>query len=169
MGINVGQNMQAAGISELGEDACDRPWLSRQWVAGQILFILFSLLNFAAFALAPASILTPLESIQFVTNVFYNRFINHLVASRGMLAGVALAVLGSALSVTFGAQTAGCRTLGELSSFWLGGMWWSYLVGSIAVALIAFAAQLHYRRLQCRGEELSPVAAALYPVTFSTS
>ena len=62
VGINVGQNLQASGIRSLPLES--RPWRSMQWTIGTSVFILFSLVNFAALALAPASILTSLESIQ---------------------------------------------------------------------------------------------------------
>lgn len=71
IGINVGQNLQAAGIQKLPEESRHKPQKSRQWRLGLGIFITFSMLNFAALALAPASVLTPLESIQFVTNVVY--------------------------------------------------------------------------------------------------
>ena len=41
------------------------------------------------------SILTPIESIQFVNNIFYNRFVNKTVVTGRMLAGVAFAVSGT--------------------------------------------------------------------------
>jgi hypothetical protein len=69
IGINIGQNIQATGLQKLPEFQRAKPCNSRQWVVGLSIFIAFSMLNFAALALAPASILTPLESIQFVTNV----------------------------------------------------------------------------------------------------
>ena len=67
IGINVGQNLQASGITSLSLDGRSRPWRSTQWTIGTSVFILFSLINFAALALAPASILTSLESIQYVS------------------------------------------------------------------------------------------------------
>ncbi len=68
IGINVGQNMQAGGIAKLPDEDKMKPHKSRMWIQGMIVFVSFSMLNFAALALAPASILTPLESIQFVTS-----------------------------------------------------------------------------------------------------
>ena len=61
IGINIGQNLQAAGIMKLEEQkamaiakgvekaAADfKPHKSRQWMVGLIIFIAFSLMNFAA-------------------------------------------------------------------------------------------------------------------------
>ena len=63
--------MQATGLKRLPEDQRGKPHRSRLWCIGMGIFVSFSMLNFAALALAPASVLTPLESIQFVTNVVY--------------------------------------------------------------------------------------------------
>ena len=93
------------------------------------------MLNFAALAFAPASILTSLESIQFVTNVAYNKLINGVHVSREMLLGVLLACLGTTLTVVFGAQTGGtCRSVEEMSGYWGGAAWWAYLSTTIVLA-----------------------------------
>ena len=57
IGINIGQNMQADGLRSLPEDIRDtKPWKSRTWTIGQAVFVTFSMANFAALALAPASV-----------------------------------------------------------------------------------------------------------------
>ena len=68
VGINVGQNLQAVGLQSL-PDAAVNPCSSRTWVVGLVIFITGSLLNFAAFSFAAASIVVPIEAVQFVTNV----------------------------------------------------------------------------------------------------
>ena len=64
IGINVGQNLQAAGIAALPESARSKPHTSKTWRFGLLLFATVSLRKFAALALAPSSVLTPIESIQ---------------------------------------------------------------------------------------------------------
>ena len=88
IGINIGQNLQASGLAALDEAERHRPTRSRLWVIGLGVFIAFSLINFGALALAPASVLTPLESIQFVTNIVWNKFVNNKPVSRRMNGGV---------------------------------------------------------------------------------
>ena len=99
IGINVGQNLQAAGIAHLPEELRTKPFKSKVWQLGMGLFVVFSMVNFAALALAPASILTPIESIQFVTNIAYNKFVNHSSVRPKMLAGVCCALLGTVRDV----------------------------------------------------------------------
>ena len=98
IGINVGQNLQAAGIQSLDMELRTQPHKSKTWIIGTVVFVMFSLINFAALALAPASVLMPLESIQFVTNVVYNRLINKAVVSMRMNAGVACACAGTSFA-----------------------------------------------------------------------
>ena len=60
IGINIGQNMQADGLRSLPDDLRDsKPWRSRVWTIGQVVFVTFSMANFAALALAPASVRGP--------------------------------------------------------------------------------------------------------------
>ena len=68
VGINLGQNLQALGLQS-SEEAVARPCSSRTWVIGLTIFITGSLLNFAAFSFAAASVVVPIEAVQFVTNV----------------------------------------------------------------------------------------------------
>ena len=58
IGINVGQNMQASGLAALPEEQMTTPHKSTLWIYGMGIFVSFSMLNFAALALAPASVLT---------------------------------------------------------------------------------------------------------------
>ena len=84
------------------------------------IFVVFSLINFGALALAPASILTPLESIQFISNIAYHRLVNGATVSRRMKLGVTIAILGTVLSVVFGASGGGCSTIERNESLWRG-------------------------------------------------
>ena len=72
--INSGQNLQALGLNS--EEARAKPYTSKIWCIGMAVFITGSFLNFAAFSFAASSILVPLEAVQFVTNVGFNKFIN---------------------------------------------------------------------------------------------
>ena len=55
IGINIGQNLQAAGLQKLPELERAKPCKSRMWQVGLAIFIAFSLVNFAALALATAN------------------------------------------------------------------------------------------------------------------
>ena len=99
VGINTGQNMQANGIQK--EEGAPT---TRLWKIGLAVFASFSLVNFAALALAPASVLTSLESIQFCTNIAFNRLVNKKRITARMYGGVLLTMCGTVLAVVFGAS-----------------------------------------------------------------
>ena len=116
IGINIGQNMQADGILRLPPEQRDsEQWRSPMWRVGMAIFVSFSIHNFAALGLAPASILVPLESIQFVTNVFYSRLVHKKTVPLRMAAGVTLAVRHRAHR-TFGASGGGCSSIDKLEA-----------------------------------------------------
>lgn len=166
IGINVGQNLQASGLRMLPLELRTKPHKSRKWILGMAIFVAFSMLNFVALAFAPASVLTPLESIQFVTNIVYNKYVNQAVVSQRMLIGVALALLGTVLSVVFGASGDGCHTLAELEAFWLQPIWWVYLIGSLVVALAAWLTHRAYAKALAKEAPL-PRYQLVMPVTFT--
>jgi len=71
-----------------------QPYHSRVWVFGTILFVSGSLLNFTSYAFAAQSTLASLESIQFVTNILFGKFMLGAEVTRVMVAGTLLTVLG---------------------------------------------------------------------------
>jgi hypothetical protein len=138
VGINIGQNIQANGLAALPPELLDKPHKSKTWLKGLALFIGFSMLNFAAFALAPASILTPLESIQLVTNVFYNKFINKTRISRKLVAGTSCAVIGTVFTIVFGPPNADCSSVTILSDNWTKVPWITYLCARLIMPPLPF-------------------------------
>ena len=68
VGINLGNNIQAVGLRVKASTGSNKVF-----VIGTVIFISTSILNFAAFSLAPASLLAPLESLQFVTNLIFGK------------------------------------------------------------------------------------------------
>ena len=168
VGINVGQNLQAAGIAHLPEESRGSPFVSKQWRTGMAVFIMFSILNFAALALAPSSVLTPIESIQFVTNICYNKFINGSEITARMLIGVTLALIGTVLSVVFGAQGDSCSSMAQLEGYWSQPLWLAWFGSSLSLAAASLAVHRSYtRRLK---DGASPWKHELVlPITFTLS
>ena len=146
IGINVGQNMQATALDELPDELKSKPHKSKLWMWGMVIFIIFSLINFAALALAPASILTPLESIQFVTNIFYNKFVNKKMISWAMQGGTWLTVLGTVFTVIFGPVGVPCHSVRTLENYWSKPTWLVYLIISLAFAIGSYVTHIVYMR-----------------------
>ena len=169
IGMNIGQNLQASGLQSLPETERFKPMRSKLWKVGFAVFLSFALMNFSALALAPGSVLIPLESIQFVTNVAWNRLINHKLVSQRMLVGVSSAVVGTVLSVTFGAQPSGCHSLRDLENFWKPAEWWLYLTSTFVLAAVAHAFHERCEQRELRGELLPRGHSALMPVAYTLS
>lgn len=170
IGINCGQNLQANGIASLPENQKGSPNKSKLFIIGSILFVCSSLFNFAALALAPASILTPIESIQFVTNIVYNRVVNKAPVSGMMFAGVSFAVLGTCLTVVFGSQSEGCGfQIDHLQSFWQAPEWLAYFFGSLGVALVTWVLHASYAKRALTDAAFATRTAITRPVLYTVS
>jgi hypothetical protein len=165
IGINVGQNIQAMGIKELDPIYFSQPWRSKRWQIGLVIFILFCLINFGALALAPASILVPIESLQFVTNVVWNNLVNKIRVGFRMQMGVLIAIIGTCLSVAFGAPSA-CHSPADMMSYWGSFGWWVYLAFTMSISGTCFAAHRFYRR-RWKLTGVPPPHPALLPVCYS--
>ncbi|KAL3918264.1 MAG: hypothetical protein SGPRY_006084 [Prymnesium sp.] len=167
IGINSGQNLQALGL-QISEEVRLKPYTSRTWCIGMAVFITGSMLNFAAFSFAASSILVPLEAVQFVTNVGFNRFVNKKTIPTRMLVGVFLAVSGVTLSVVFGSTDVRCFTIDQLIGFWEVPLWWIYLIFTLLVSLGAYLVHRKYSAAEKAGR---PLANSIYvlPVTFAVA
>jgi drug/metabolite transporter (DMT)-like permease len=165
IGINIGQNVQAMGIKSLGPTEYTSPWRSRQWRIGLFIFIAFALINFGALAFAPASILVPIESLQFVTNVAWNSVVNKIRVGLRMQLGVLLALVGTSLSVVFGAPSI-CHSPAQMKEYWASTAWWLFLAITLSCATCCFMMHRFSRRRWKQTGELPP-HPALLPVCYS--
>lgn len=167
VGINIGQNIQASGLMELPIEQRATPFKSLKWRIGLATFAISAIVNFAALALAPAAVLTPLESIQFISNIAWNSLINHVRVSRKMVVGTALTMVGTVISVIFGSGGgAACYTPEELASYWTNAGWWLYLGATTPIAVGALVVHLRYGRRLAAGES-PPYHEIVMPSTYT--
>lgn len=114
--INVGNNIQSTAMHKLeveimkkqaesGQAAELHPTIepseSKLWIFGTCMFVGGSVLNFLSYAHAPQCVLASLESIQFVTNVLYAKFVTGSFISWKMTIGVFVTVFGCITAVLF--------------------------------------------------------------------
>jgi len=163
VGINIGNNIQALGLKR--KDAGQKDHLFH---IGTAIFVTASIINFAAFAFAPAAILAPLESFQFVANLFFNHYVNKAVITRQMIKGVSLVVLGCGMAVGMGPNKVYEFTLPMLVDFWTEPAWCGYLVGIMILAAVAQVLNMLYSDLVQRGQS-PPYQKKVLPVTFAMS
>ena len=168
VGINIGQNLQAMAIADhpQGKD-------SKTWKVGMALFAVASVITFSALALASATILVPLESVQFVVNIAFNGIVRKKRITITMYVGTAVIIGGVVLVVLFGtneeAQSAACYTEDQLKHYWTEPAWWIYLIISFGIAGVSYIIWRIYERNAREGAEPLPGAKWVEPVTFTLS
>ena len=183
IGINIGNNIQALGLKSKEEKETDTRdsggggeggvagnggGNQRLFVIGTVIFVSSSLVNFGAFALAPASILAPLESFQFVSNLLFNHYVNHAPISWRMINGVVLVIVGCGTAVGLGPSSVFKFTLQDLVDYWTSPAWIAYLWCIIVLALLAEATNYYYHKEKRRGRD-PPYSKTVLPVTFAVS
>tara|TARA_B110001452_G_scaffold262925_2_gene263617 strand:- start:627 stop:2096 length:1470 start_codon:yes stop_codon:yes gene_type:complete len=165
VGINIGQNLQSLGMKACGQS---KPHTNRTWVIGLTIFIIASIANMVAMAFASASILVPLESSQFVTNVFFSKFVNKAVVTRRQWLGTSLAVLGTVFTCVFGPNDARCFTVADMEAFWRQPAWLAYLFVTFAAATAGWAIYFPLARAM-KTESPPAIGEAALPVLFALS
>jgi len=176
--INTGNNMQSLGMHQAdidgGQDELE-PDLCKNtiWVIGTVVFISGALLNFASYGFAPQSTLASLESIQFVSNLFFGWYLLDKKISQKMMFGTSLTVGGTVLAVLFSSKEAAeIEDVEDLVQLWNNEFWLSYVFLLIVFAIVL---QLGYKQLERKkkqkedelkgsSKELENIMAVIYAV-----
>jgi len=141
---------------------------SRIKVIGTVVFVTGSLINFAAFALAAASVLAPLEAVQFITNLIFGKLVHgHKITRKMKIASVFTAV-GTCVAVGFGPMTVYTFDLDDLRCFWRDSIWIGYevVVLSLAAALLLW---WHFANKALEAERPWKHSLTLLPVVYAVS
>jgi len=121
-----------------------------------------------AFAFAPAAILAPLESLQFVSNLLFATFVNKVNVTRRQFFGCCGVISGSSLAVGLGPNAVFTFTIPKLVDFWTSPTWNAYLILVMCLAIIAQGTNMRYKRLLAQGQH-PPYANKVLPLTFAMS
>jgi len=172
--INTGNNLQSLGMHEIDDganmDAKPNLCKNRTWVIGTVVFVTGALLNFASFGFAPQSTLASLESIQFVSNLFFGWWLLDEVITQKMMIGTALTVGGTVLAVVFSSKEAAeVETVEDLVQLWNNDFWIGYI---IILVVLAFILHLCYRNLEKKQskdfENIMALCYAVFSALFGT-
>lgn len=171
--INVGNNVQALGMGlDAAQQDLDVKERSKRpkvlWISGTVTFIVGSVINFVAFVFAAASVLAPLEAIQFVSNLVFARFVTKVPVSRRMVAGSALIVAGTVGAVAGGPMTVTSFTIPQLRGFWESPAWITYVAFAWITSLSMQAFwELQNRRVKAGAQRCGP--PQLMPILYAVS
>ena len=170
IGINVGNNIQSLAM---GKEVDDDDFLGKKrkkkmFIGGTVLFASASIVNFVAFAFAPAAVLAPLEAIQFVSNLIFNRFVCKREITRRMVIGSCLIILGVVGAIVCGPRGGAEFTISQLIGFWAHELWLGFLGVSIGLGLVClYVHRIHQRALDAGKPKRS--YRVILPVTFAWS
>jgi len=138
------------------------------YVVGTAVFFSSTLIVFGAMALAPASILAPIESVQFVANIGFARVVNKVKLSIMMIVSSFAIVGGVAIAIGFGNHKNKSLVPDDLIGYWQDGTWIGYLIGLLVVAVIVQATWFVYNKAEKAGAPL-PGSGALLPSAYALS
>ena len=146
--VAVGMNIQAMGTSV--DVGC-----SQLSIIGFTIFIAAALVNFVAFAFAPATVIAPLEAIQFVSNLIWNKLVNRVIIGLRVLLGTALIIVGLVLAVMYGPRTGGQGySIALLESYWAEPGWITFFAVTLLVVVVAEVTHYLYKKRAAEGQAL---------------
>ena len=174
--INTGNNIQSLGLKGLKDkeakshgraktvpindndetvDDADspesNPCSSSVWIIGTCIFVSGSLINFASYAFAAQSMLASLESVQFVTNLLFGKFMLKANVTRRMMVGTMFTVLGTVIAVQFSSKTTLELTSSEMVDLYRNPAYITYLaLMFLSMAILSYLYRKYKKRKQRR-------------------
>jgi Protein of unknown function (DUF803). len=190
--INTGNNIQSLALKSLngkgrkyrpgkpktvpiddeGEsvDEADKsvpnPCSSSLWIIGTVIFITGSLLNFVSYAFAAQSMLASLESVQFVTNLLFGKFMLRAEITQKMMYGTLLTVLGTIVAVQFSSKATLSLNIAELVQLYRNPSYIAYLALMFITMIILSCIYKKYNKQKLRGRQL-PRTEIIMPLCYS--
>lgn len=133
MGTNV---MKLAYNRRQSLPIAERPRVSAMplWLSGFAMFTLGTAMSFGAFKFAAQSLLSGLGSVQFLSQVFFSRFILHERIEEYAYGGVLLIIAGCTMLVIFGAHDTKNYRPEELAALYGRSEYVCYMLGAGALA-----------------------------------
>jgi drug/metabolite transporter (DMT)-like permease len=178
IGNNLGNNIQSLGLQRKAAKESERAGssggISKTWIFGTVIFLSGALLIFTSFAFAPASLLAPIESIQFVSNVMFGKFVLGRTVTRKMLVGTCLIVAGTLLAVTSGSHESQKLTVDDLIRYWVSPVWLAFVACIVTTAVVAWLVHQFFNLRMRQGKALhghqwiSPLTYALFSAIAGT-
>jgi hypothetical protein len=189
--INTGNNLQSLGLKSLksegrkylpgkpktvpvndeGEridkaNTAPNPCSSSVWIIGTTIFITGSLLNFVSYAFAAQSMLASLESVQFVTNLLFGKFMLRAKITRKMMYGTLLTVLGTIVAVQFSSKATLSLSIDELVQLYRNPSYIAYLTVMFFTMILLSYIYKKYKKQKLRGRQL-PRTDIIMPLCYS--
>lgn len=142
------------------------PASSTKWIIGTVVFVSGSLLNFASYAFAAQSMLASLESIQFVTNLLFGKFLLGTHVTRQMYFGTFLTVFGTIVAVQFSSKVTLDLNTAEIKELYLNPIYMIYLC---AMVMSLFLLDMIYRYYEQRQSIVTSLkyTKIMLPLTYS--
>ena len=137
---------------EIAKAEGEKPPQTRQlranvlYLSGTLIFFTSTFVVFGAMALAPASILAPIESVQFVANIAFARVVNKVRLTRAAVLSSFVIVGGVALAVGSGNHVNKSLGPAKLEEYWQSPKWIGYLIGLVTMAALAQLTWFVYER-----------------------
>ena len=137
---------------------------------GTITFVIGNLATFASFGFAAQSLLASLESIQFVSNIFFVRYVHKEVVTWRMVIATASIVIGNTLVVIFSDHAANLLTSAMLLQLYATNeAYWVYLGVALCLWAIHHFTYAHYYHMRVKKNTLLWKHGFIEPFAYAVS
>ena len=169
--IEAGLSLDDCDLGDVLDDKKVEKKPTSYRITGTLIFVFGNLFTFASFGFGAQSLLASLESIQFVSNLFFAHYIHHEVVSYRMIIATFLIVSGNVLVVIFADHAAQLVTSDDMINLYkTNTIYQGYMVVAFFLWLVTNAIYRHYHHSRVvRREPLLWNHNFLEPFCYATS
>jgi len=153
-------------IQQESNSSTSNPCTSTVWIFGTTIFVSGSLLNFVSYAFAAQSMLASLESVQFVTNLIFGKFMLKAEITRKMMYGTLFTVLGTVVAVQFSSKATLSLNVAEMVNLYRNPSYIAYLIAMVIAMLLLSYIYKKHKKQKLRGRKL-PRTDVIMPICYS--
>ena len=151
----------------VGQDVEKKEPPKTWWFMGTVIFVFGSLIVFLSFGFAAQSLLAALESVQFVSNVFFARYIHGEIITKRIIWSTVAIVFGNILVVLFSQHTSIRLTGDQIAYIYLhNSAFHFYLIVSGVVFFICYYVWLVFSDARLKRDTYYWKHSSIEPFTF---
>ena len=140
-------------LEQMSTELEEREKKGTWWLTGTVVFVVGALLAFVSFGFAAQSLLAALESVQFVSNVFFHKYVHGMEITNRIIYSTSCILAGNILVVAFSSHASHVYDAADLAIIYeKNSGFHGYLIGSALVWFIAHATYAYYEKGRLEGK-----------------
>jgi len=144
---------QEVEINRLSQELETKQKQGTWWLTGTVIFVIGALFTFVSFGFAAQSLLAAIESVQFVSQVFFQKFVHGIEITKRIVYSTACILAGNIIVIAFSTHSSHMYNAKQITEIYIENTGYHiYLAVSGAIWFAAHGTFMHYEKGRLIGQ-----------------